>query len=182
MEYLTCLARLGHNLYYLEDTGQWPYDPVAVEVARISDFDVAYLADIMSGFGLANKWVYRFPWESQWFGIPDKERTPVIGSADLLINNSCALQRPTDYRQVKRLAYVDTDPVLTQIKLAHGQMDFRKRFDAHEVHFSYGERLSEVGPVTGHQWRPMIKPIVLEESPPSTQCREAFSTVMIWTS
>jgi len=182
LQYLMGLARLGHDVYYLEDTGQWPYNPVAGEVASISDFNVAYLADIMSRFGLANKWAYRFPWESQWFGIPDKERTAVIESADLLINVSCALQRPTEYRQVKRLAYVDTDPVFTQIKLAHGQMDFRKLIDAHDVHFSYGEPLSEVGPVTGHQWRPMRKPIVLEEWRPSTQCREAFTTVMNWTS
>jgi hypothetical protein len=182
LQYVVGLARLGHDVYYLEDTGQWPYNPVAGEVASTSDFNVTYLASVMSRFGLADKWAYRFPFQSQWFGLSDRERSAVIESADLLINVSCALQHPAEYRQIKTLAYVDTDPVFTQIKLARGQADFRKLIDAHDIHFSYGERLSEVGPSTGHHWRPMRKPILLEEWRPSAQHREAFTTVMNWTS
>lgn len=182
LQYVVGLARLGHDVYYLEDTGQWPYNPVVGEVASSSDFNVTYLVSVMSRFGLADKWAYRFPFRSQWFGLSDRERSAVIESADLLINVSCALQHPTEYRQVKRLAYVDTDPVFTQIKLARGQMDFRKLIDAHDIHFSYGERLSHVGPATGHHWHPMRKPILLDEWRPSTQRREAFTTVMNWTS
>jgi hypothetical protein len=53
-------ALLGHNVYYVEDAGQWPYnldggpsgnDWVAYDAAP----NVAYLTNVMARFGLANK-------------------------------------------------------------------------------------------------------------------------------
>ncbi len=132
-QYVLGLTRLGHDVYYLEDTGQWPYNPLEGGISKDCAFNVEYLAGLMSRFGLADKWAYRFPWQSQWFGMPDKERGQVIQSADLLINVAGTLRRPEDYRQVRRLAYIDSDPVFTQVKLARGQADFRKLVDAHDV-------------------------------------------------
>lgn len=182
LQYVLGFARLGHDVYYIEDTGQWPYNPVAKEVSSTPDFSVQYLAGVMSSFGLADRWAYRFPWESQWFGLSDSARRRAIDSADILVNVSCAMQSPMEYRQARRLVYVDTDPVFTQIKLARGQKDFQQVIDAHDVHFSYGERLAEAGLTTGHHWRPLRKPIVLSEWRPSMPHREAFTTVMNWTS
>ena len=91
----------------------------------------------------------------------------MLRSADLLINVSGTLERPEDYRQVRRLVYIDSDPVFTQVKLARGQMDFRTLIDMHDVHFSFGECLSAAVPDTGHHWRPTRQPIVLSEWHPS---------------
>jgi hypothetical protein len=181
-QYVLGLARLGHDVYYLEDTGQWPYNPVEGGVSSGCAFNVEYLAGIMERFGLADRWAYRFPWESQWFGLSDEKRREVIRSADLLVNVSCSLANPEEYREVRRLAYIDSDPVFTQVKLARGQADFRKLIDAHDVHFSFGERLSSAVPVTGHNWRPTRQPIVLSEWHPSAPGRDVFTTVMHWTS
>ena len=141
-QYVLGLAQLGHEVYYLEDTGQWPYNPVEGGIGKDCDFNVEYLAGIMSRYGLAEQWAYRFPWQSQWFGLSDAKRHEVIQSADLLINISGTLERPEEYRQVRRLAYIDSDPVFTQVKLARGQLDFRKWIDLHDVQFSFGECLS----------------------------------------
>ena len=145
-------------------------------------YNMEYLAGIMSRFGLAEHWAYRFPWQSQWFGLSDERRREVIRSADLLINISGTLERPTEYRQVRRLAYIDSDPVFTQVKLARRQADFQKLVDMHDVHFSFGESFSTAIPVTGHHWRTTRQPIVLSEWHPSTPQREVFTTVMNWTS
>ncbi|HSF31956.1 MAG TPA: glycosyltransferase family 1 protein [Candidatus Tectomicrobia bacterium] len=181
-QYALGLARLGHEVYYLEDTGQWPYNPVEGGVAKDCSFNVEYLAGLMSRFGLAEQWAYRFPWQSQWFGLSEAKRREVIQSADLLINVSGTLERPEEYRQVRRLAYIDSDPVFTQLKLARGQLDFRKWIDLHDVQFSFGESLSPAVPDTGHQWRPTRQPIVLSEWHPETPQRDVFTTVMNWTS
>ena len=181
-QYVLGLARLGHDVYYLEDTGQWPYNPQEGGVSKGCEFNVAYLAGIMARYGLAERWAYRFPWQSQWFGLPDDKRREVIQSADLLINISGTIERPEEYRQARRMAYIDSDPVFTQVKLARGQVDFRKWIDLHDVHFSFGECLSPAVPVTGHRWRPTRQPIVLSEWHPSTPQREVFTTVMNWTS
>jgi hypothetical protein len=169
-------------VYYLEDTGQWPYNPHEGGLGKDCTFNVEYLAGLMSRFGLAEQWAYRFPWQSQWFGLSDAKRQDVIHSADLLLNISGTLERPEEYRQVRRLAYIDSDPVFTQVKLARGQVDFRKWIDMHDVQFSFGECLSPAVPETGHQWRPTRQPIVLSEWHPETPCRTVFTTVMNWTS
>jgi hypothetical protein len=182
LQYVVGLTRLGHDVYYLEDTGLWPYNPNEGGVSRGCTFNVEYLTNVMKQFGLENRWAYRFPWESQWFGIEKAKREALIESADLLINVSCSLERPWDYRKIRRLVYVDTDPVFTQLKLAKGQENFRRLVDAHDVHFSYGERLSEAELQTGHLWHPMRKPILLSEWRPSSRHRDVFTTVMNWTS
>jgi len=181
-QYVLGLAQLGHDVYYLEDTGQWPYNPREGGLGKDCDFNVQYLATVMSRYGLAEQWAYRFPWQSQWFGLSDLKRQEVIRSADLLINVSGTLERPEEYRQVSRLTYIDSDPVFTQVKLARGQLDFRKWIDVHDVQFSFGECLSAEVPETGHQWRPTRQPIVLSEWRPERPFRDVFTTVMNWTS
>ena len=88
----------------------------------------------------------------------------------------------SNYRQVRRLVYIDSDPVFTQVKLARGQTKFRKRVNAHDVHFSFGECLPGTVPTTGHCWRATRTPIVLSEWRPAMPRREVFTTVMNWTS
>ena len=184
LQYVLGLKRLGHDVYYLEDTGQWPYNPIEGGLAKDCTWNVRYLADVMSDFGLNDRWAYRFPWQSQWFGLSDIMREDIVRSADVIINVSGTLDRPEAYRQAKRLVYIDSDPVFTQVKLARGQADFAKLIDSHDVHFSFGERVSEstAVPTTGHRWRRTRQPIVLAEWRPSTSHSARFTTVMNWTS
>ncbi len=187
LQYLLGLRRLGHDIYYFEDSGQWPYnfdggasgnDWVSYDCSE----NVAYLNSLMRRFGLENRWSYRFPIRNQWYGLSDSERRDVVNRADMLLNVSGSLEFPDHYRQVGRLVYIDTDPVFTQVKLARGEQDFRNRVDAHDVHFSYGECLSASVPRTGHNWQPTRQPIVLSEWRTSTAPRNGFTTVMSWTS
>lgn len=187
LQYLLGLTRLGHDVYYFEDSGQWPYnfDGGATGDDWISydcSENVAHLNSLMRRFGLENKWAYRFAIGGQWFGLSDSERADILKRADILLNVSGSLEFPDNYRQVGRLVYIDTDPVFTQVKLARGEEDFRRRVDAHDVHFSYGECLANSVPRTGHNWQPTRQPIVLSEWTPSNPPRNVFTTVMSWTS
>lgn len=182
LQYVVGLARLGHDVYYLEDTGLCPYDPSTGKVVGESAFSVDYLARVMSRFGLGERWAYHSSFESRWFGMSEARRSEVLGSTDLLVNVSSSLQRPAALRHIPVLAYVDTDPVFTQVKLARGQDDFRRLIDLHDVLFSYGECPSDQVPATGHDWLPLRKPILLSEWRPQRPHREAFTTVMNWTS
>jgi len=181
-QYILGLKHLGHDVYYIEDTGQWPYNPVCGGTAASCSYNVQFLAKLMNRFGLADKWAYCFPQQSRWFGLPEIKRTEIIQTADIIINVSGSLQKPWDYRKTKIMAYIDSDPVFTQVKLARGQQDFRKLIDAHDIHFSFGEALSRAVPLTGHHWRPTRQPVVLSEWNPGNERRNVFTTVMNWTS
>ena len=41
--------------------------------------------------------------------------------------------------KVPRLAYIDSDPTFTQVKIATGEEAFARRVAAHDVHFTFGE-------------------------------------------
>jgi hypothetical protein len=182
LHYVLGFARLGHDVWYVEDSGQWPYNPTADGLVEGCEYNVAYLASVMERFGLAGKWAYRFPWESQWFGLDASQRDELIGSADLLVNVSGTLERPEQFRAIPRRIYLDTDPVFTQVKLARGQADFRKLVDEHTLHFTYAERDSAAVPETGHNWRKTRTPVVMSEWRTGQPYREVFTTIMNWTS
>ncbi len=126
---------------------------------------------------------YMCPWRSQWFGLPDRRREEVLASADLLINVSGTLERPEAYRHIPRLAYIDSDPVFTQVRLAMDPGPFPALIDRHDVHFSFGETLAQADVTdNGHTWRPTHQPVVLAQWPVRVPARDVFTTVMSWTS
>jgi glycosyltransferase involved in cell wall biosynthesis len=187
LQYVLGLARLGHDVYYLEDSGEYPYDPATRTTgphaaALNCEKHVAHLASTLSRYGLSDRWAYRFPVDASWFGLSDRHRREVVRTADLLINVSGSLVEPEAYREIPRLAYVDTDPVVTQAKIALGRSSFPERVAAHDVHFSFGEAMGEDIPPTPQRWLSTRQPVVLSEWEPSSVSRDAFTTVMSWTS
>jgi hypothetical protein len=182
LHYVLGLSKLGHDVYYFEDTGQWPYNPVQGGISEDCSFNVKFLSSVMSSYGLSERWAYCFPHHSRWCGLDDKKREEIVQSSDLLMNVSGTLSHPDKYRQVRRMAYIDTDPVFTQIKLARGQKDFRAIVDMHDIHFSFGECLADAVPATGHRWHPTRQPVVLSEWHMQKSYRDVFTTVMNWTS
>src|SRR5262245_29739184 len=58
LHYVLGLSRLGHDVYYVEDSGAHPYDPRVKSVVADCSYGVAFLADVMSRFDLADRWSY----------------------------------------------------------------------------------------------------------------------------
>ena len=88
-----------------------PFNPLDGGLGAERAYNVSYMAEVLKRFGLQDRWAYRFPWQSRWYGLSDSRRREVLGSADLLINVSGTLARPDECRYIPRLVYIDTDPV-----------------------------------------------------------------------
>jgi hypothetical protein len=189
IQYAIGLAQLGHDVYYFEDSGEWPYSIDGGEsgndwVARDCNANISHLSETMKRFGLQDKWAYFFPTTKTWYGLSGKERDEVLGTADLLINVSGTLEHPRAYRQVPRMVYIDSDPVFTQIKLLMKDKysEFCERLDLHDVLFSFGERISNTPLSAGRNWLPTRQPIILDEWACGGQGKGKITTVMSWTS
>jgi hypothetical protein len=180
------LQALGYEVFYIEDSGDWPYNPdggidgqgwMASECTE----KISKLALILDAFGLGDKWSYRFPPTGEWFGLSDTKRKQVISTAEVLLNVSGTLDRPEDYRAVQKLVYIDTDPAFTQITLSTNQL-LRHRIDLHDFHFTVGENvcLGTIGPP--YSWKPTKHPIFLSGWKHALDCRAAFTTIMNWAS
>lgn len=186
VQYPVGLARLGHDVWYLEDSGEWPYDASgpggrASEVHDCSA-NVSRVAQVMQRFEMSERWMYRCPIGNEWFGVDEERRRDVIASADILLNISGTVFQPWRYRSVRRLVYVDSDPVFTQIKLVAGSVLFGRRVASHDLHFSFGECLDTSLPNGGFQWRPTRQPVLLDQWNPATPARAAYTTIMNWAS
>jgi hypothetical protein len=187
VQYVLGLVELGHDAFYVEDSGEWPY---ATEKNVTTDNwitddcgpNLRHLASAMAQFALNDRWAYRFPRSGEWFGLSDRQRRELVTSADLVLNVSGTIARPRKYLSAKRLAYIDSDPVFTQVRLAHGERKLSARVAAHDVHFSFGESLSDLIPKTAQHWWPTRQPIVLSQWRPTISHRPVFTTVMNWTS
>jgi hypothetical protein len=188
LQYVLGLRDLGHDVYYIEDSGEWPYTldggPSGDDwIARDCSMNVGYLNAALARFGLGDRWAYRFPKERRWYGMASRRRREVLQSADLLLNVSGTLMHPEEYREIPRLVYIDSDPIFTQIKLSRrGHLSFQKRVAAHDVHFSFGETLAHSQFEAGYRWRPTRQPVVLAQWCLSPPPRDVYSTVMSWTS
>jgi hypothetical protein len=185
MHYVLGLVRLGHDVFYFEDSGEWPYTLAGGPtdwIARDARQNVSHLERLMRRFGLDSKWAYRNPARNEWYGMTDQERNRIVKTADLIINVSGSLEHPDAYCKRALLIYIDTDPVFTQAKIARRESDFIARIASHNIHFSFGERMSDRVLPTQFVWRPTRQPIVLDEWSTHVCPRPAFTTVMSWTS
>jgi hypothetical protein len=183
IQYFLGLRSLGHDVYYIEDTGQWPYNPGLGGLSREPDvgYNVKYLARLFAGFDAGDRWGYRFFWTDSWYGLSDEKRRMVLDGADLVLNVSGSLSNPGIAAGATKV-YVDTDPVFTQVKMAKGNQDLIRLVDAHDVLFTVGEAIAGTG-IDGRDWLTTRHPIAInewenEEEPPPTR----FTTVMNWTS
>ncbi len=64
-----------------------------------------------------------------------------------------------------RRIYVETDPVVSQIKVSEGDEATIKQLAAHDAHFTYGENIGQPDcllPCERFKWRPMRQPVVID--------------------
>lgn len=190
IQYPLGLARLGHDVTYLEDPGAWPYDPRTDGTTTDPSGNVRYLAAMMARFGLSGRWSYRIDQgggREAWYGLPGEEVARRLASCDLFLNVSGACYLRELHLAARRRAYVDSDPAFTQLALARGDPAAVRQIRGHDRHFSFGERVGTPEcplPTGGVDWRPTRQPIVLEAwapaPPPASD--SPFTTVMNWTS
>ncbi|MGR8921179.1 MAG: hypothetical protein ACU85V_16300 [Gammaproteobacteria bacterium] len=182
LQYIAGLRALGHEVFYLEDTGQYPFDPVSGGLTNDPTRNLAYLVGVFEALADGVAWAYRFPWESTWYGAGEAAARRALREADVILNVSGVLQKPGAWARDGVLALIDTDPVFTQIKLLQGRRDFVSAVDAHDRHFTFGETLPATLAATGHAWLPTRQPVLLDlwrtDVPPGRR----YTTIMNWTS
>jgi hypothetical protein len=173
LHYLEGFRRLGYDIYYIEDTGGWAYNPRRKTDDNGSEYTYAincqyavnYVAKLMSSFGLQDGWAYRSRVDGRVFGLSETQVSRLFEKADALVNltgSTCLLEEHT---RVPVRIYLETDPVMRQIEVVRGDRKAIDLLAAHTHHFTYGENLGapDCGvPVTRFNYLPTRQPIVLD--------------------
>ena len=187
LQYLLGFRSLGHQVLYLEDSGAWPYDPVAGTITDDCSFALQSLHKIFTDFDLAESWVYRNGADGKFHGSGEKIAREWLRHGDLLVNvSSAGWLRDYDLRVGHRM-FIDGDPMFCQIGLLDGSNPlYAGRLRDHDSHFTFGLSVGQPDcpvPVDGITWRPTVQPIALDQWPVIPVSNDApWTTVMNWAS
>jgi hypothetical protein len=184
LHYIVGLARLGHDVYYVEDSGAPPYDPRVKSVVEDSTHNVEALARMMSRFGFADHWAYHDLSAGVCHGLSRERLSALYAEADALVNLCGATRLREEHLRCPVRIYLETDPVFEQVKLAEGNPRTLAFLEAHTHHFTYGENLGTPDcpiPLPKFAWKRTRPPVVLDlwESRVRPEAA-AFTTVATW--
>ena len=187
LQYVAGLARLGHEVFFFEDSDDYPscYDPVRNVTDANPAYGLAFAADAFTRLGLGARWVYYDGHRGSWLGPAASVALQVCAGADVVLNLSGVNPLRSWMECVPVRALVDTDPVFTQVRHLTNPAA-RARAAAHTVFLSFGANIGQSGctvPADGFPWQPTRQPIVMDAwtcAPgPATG---PLSTVMQWDS
>ena len=182
-------------MYYLEDTGQWVYNPRLGTFVEKCSFNLSYLEQVLTAVSseMTRCWSYRSP-TGEYFGVGKKEIEKVCDKADLFLNVSGCCWLRERYRGCSKKIYLDSDPLYTQTKLEAVRQGNATRDQAysvdlilkHDLFFTYAENIGDPScavPLCGLSWKSTRQPIVMDDWPFTfTPQARAFTTVMSWKS
>ncbi|HXG19237.1 MAG TPA: hypothetical protein VNN62_09220 [Methylomirabilota bacterium] len=184
LHYLVGLRQLGHDVYYVEDSGAPPYDPRVKSIVEHPTYNVAILQQTLERFGFGDRWLYWDVASDTYYGHSRQQLLALYERADLILN-LCGASRPrAEQRRGGPLLYIQTDPVFEQIRAAQGDLDLIGMLSAHDLLFTYGENLGAedcLAPSGGFSWKTTRPPVVMDLWEPHIDpaCRY-FTTVATW--
>jgi hypothetical protein len=186
LHYLEGFRRLGHEVFYLEDTGDWA--PDADEGCTRT---VASIARWMDWCGMSQRWAYRAAAaDGAVFGVSERRLQEVLERADVLVNVTASTMMRDEHLEVPVRIYLETDPGLPQIAISDGNESVREFLAAHTHHFSFGEKIGEPDcgvPAVPFRFRATRQPIVIDwwsdtnlPEPAGPPAPHAFTTIANW--
>src|SRR5213593_976185 len=97
LQYVQGFRALGCDVYYLEDTGQWFYDPGAQTFTADAAGGARYLGEALTRLdrALGRRWALRAP-DGTFHGLEEAAVARLCADADLFLNlsGSCWLRDP----------------------------------------------------------------------------------------
>ncbi len=194
LQYVIGFARLGHDVYYHEDTWSWPYHPLEKTYTEDASYSAAYLADFFKSYApdLSQRWHYLHLHEAS-FGMSRKSFDEVAATADIFLNVSGACMIPEELSPRCVKVFLDTDPGYNQIMLSE-RFDWSENVDrwcrsveAHDQHFTYAENIHGpdcLVPKLHYDWKTTRMPMVLDLWEPLAAVlpleASPWTTIMTW--
>jgi hypothetical protein len=183
LHYIEGFRRAGCDVFYVEDTWDWPYDAERNTVTDDPSYTLDYIGRMMRWAGFADCWAYRGP-DREVHGPAGARFDRLLAESDALVNVTGATELLEEHLRVPVRIYLETDPVLPQIGLAEGNQHVRELLGAHTHHFSFGENYGTpecTVPVLEFDYLPTRQPVVLEWwDGGAAAAAGPFSTIATW--
>jgi hypothetical protein len=184
LNYLLGLYELGHEVWFLEDSGDFciPYNPSDWTSGPDSTYGRAYLERTFDRYGFPKRYCYYSEFEDKYYGLSRDELNDLLKRADLLICVSGVTPMRDDRPRPRKSVVIDTDPVFTQLRMRHDAnfVSYYRWFD-HVATFGRLIGTSDCPlPTHGFNWIPTNQPIAMRHWPVMPVASKRFTTVGKW--
>ena len=181
--YLLGLRALGHDVFYVEDTGECVYDPVQNTRAVEPTYGTTYINDALTPFDLGDRWTF-VNYDGTYHGQSREALARFAADAELFINLSGGSWFWRDeYARIPSKVFIDSDPAFTQLAIAKAEpwyVEFFQRFDRL---FTFGANIgTSVSPIPvgPFRWHHTWQPVTIGDWSAAAAPRDRFTTVMTW--
>jgi hypothetical protein len=181
VQHLIALRRLGYDVYYVEATGVWPFNAISDDCT----FPVSYIGTLLNRFGFQDKWAYVAAHsDNRCYGLSELQVKDLYARADAIINLFGGTILRDEHMRCPIRIYLETDPVVHQIRIANGEQRYIDLVAAHTALFTWGANYGEPDcgvPVAPFSYKPTRSPVILDywDSPCNPAAR-SFTTIAHW--
>jgi hypothetical protein len=184
LNYLLGLAELGHEVWFLEDSGSYsyPYNPQSGQCGVDSSYGREYLRATFAQYGLPIRFCYYSEFEDRYYGLERDGLDELLRRADLLLCVSGVTPLRPGRPRARRSVVIDTDPVFTQLRMMH-DADFLAYYRGFDAVATFGRLIGQPDcplPTHGFDWIPTNQPVALRHWPATPTESRAFTTIGKW--
>jgi hypothetical protein len=167
VHYIVGLNRLGHDVYYIEDSARLPYNAETFDTSEDYGYAAKVLARLAGEFGFKQRWSFcaRFLPDNPTAGFGLQKIRQLYRDADAILNVCGTQELNDDLRQSDRLLYIESDPGVEQIKVDQRKKATIEYLRQHHALFTFGENVVTKNfpvPLHGLRWFPTRQPIVTD--------------------
>jgi len=182
--YLLGLRALGHEVFYIEDTGECIYDPEQNIRSEDPAYGTRYINAALAPFDLGERWSF-VNYDGSYHGASQEVVHAFCRDADLFINLSGGSWFwREEYARIPRRVFIDSDPVFTQLAIAKGEGWYVDFFHNFTHLFTFGANIGTPAcdvPTSGLTWLKTWQPVVTDLwKTAGSQADGSFTTVMTW--
>lgn len=181
--YLRGLQQLGHDVFYIEDTGEVVYDPILDTRSLDPRYGTEYIHAALAPYGLGDRWSF-VNYDGTYHGQDAETVRRFCADADLYLNLSGGSWFWRDeYATIPRSAFIDTDPGFTQLSIAKAEPWYADFFSRFSHLFTFGANIGTPAcaiPVTPFTWHRTWQPVTLADWTHDRPTIDRYSTVMTW--
>ncbi len=187
LQYLTGLAGLNHDVYFIEDSDDYAscYNPTTHTMGVDPTYGLQFINTTLEQLGFENRWAYYDAHTDTWHGSCADKVDQILASADIVINVSGVNPLRPWMLNIPVRVLIDTDPAFTQIRHLTDPkaLELAKR---HTHFFTFGHNIDlPIASIPDDQlpWLPTRQPVVIEHWPLTPGPIDGkFTSVMQWDS
>ena len=167
IHYIVGLQRLGHKVFYVEDSARLPYNPETFEVDDDYNYAASVLERLSREFNFQRRWAYcaRYLKHHPTAGFSLAKIRQLYRDADAILNVCGTQEFNDDLLKSDRILYIESDPAVEQIKIDQGIKSTLRYLRRHRALFTFGENVGTPQfpvPTHGFKWLPTRQPVVTD--------------------